>query len=438
MTGFARLHALLVDDDPLAQVCRDLPESACREQPRNYGVHVVSLSLTRVGEGLADPKLVLAWLLDAIGMPTWALGLLVPVRESLAMLPQLAIAARIRRLPIRKTVYVSGCVVQGTAIIGFGLMGWWASMFSGSVIGIAAIALIAVFALGRSLCSISFKDVLGKTVAKGQRGSVSGTAGTIAAVATLLLAVGYSTGWIPLTVPVVAGMVALGGICWLVAALVFGSIREEPGATAGGVDGLAAVIAQVGLLRSDAGLRRLIVTRALLLSSALAPPFYIALSGDSAASGLGTLGPFMVASAAASLASTYVWGRLADRSSRRVLMFAAMLAALANAAAAFFALAMPNLLDAASLLPALLFVLMVAHQGVRLGRSVHVVDMADSDNRATYTALSNSVIGLVLLAGGVFGVIAQWLGIGVVLAIFTLMATLAIWAAAGLDDVQAA
>ena len=119
-------------------------------------------------------------------------------------------------------------------------------------------------------------------------------------------------------------------------------------------------------------------------------------------------------------------------------MLAAMLAALANAVAAFLALAMPNLLDAASLLPALLFVLMVAHQGVRLGRSVHVVDMAAGDNRATYTALSNSVIGLILLAGGIFGVIAQWLGIGVVLAIFTLMAALAIWAAAGLDDVQAA
>ena len=437
MAGFTRLHALLVDDDPLAQVCRDLPESACREQPRNYGVHIVSLSLTRIGEGLADPKLVLAWLLDAIGMPTWALGLLVPVRESLAMLPQFAIAARIRRLPIRKTVYVSGCVVQGAAIIGFGLLGWWEQMFSGSVVGIVAIALIAAFALGRSLCSISFKDVLGKTVAMGQRGSVSGTAGTIAAVATLLLALAYSTGWIPLTVPVVSGMIALGGLCWLLAALVFGSIREEPGATEGGIDGLAAVFAQVGLLRSDAGLRRLIVTRALLLSSALAPPFFIALSGDSSISGLGTLGPFMIASAAASLASTYVWGRLADRSSRRVLMLAAMLAALANAVAAFVALAMPNLLDAASLLPALLFVLMVAHQGVRLGRSVHVVDMADGDNRATYTALSNSVIGLILLAGGIFGVIAQWLGIGVVLAIFTLMAALAIWAAAGLDDVQA-
>lgn len=438
MTGFAHLHALLVDDDPLAQVCRDLPESACREQPRNYGVHIVSLSLTKVGEGLADPKLVLAWLLDAIGMPTWALGLLVPVRESLAMLPQLAISAHIRRRPIRKSVYVFGCVVQGAAIISFGLLGWFAQLFSNGLIGILAVALIAIFALGRSLCSISHKDLLGKTVDRGRRGSVSGTAGTIAAAATLLLAVGYSFGWIPLTVPVVAGMVVLGGIFWLLAAFAFGLLREEPGATTGDIDGLAAVIAQLDLLRSDAPLRRLIVTRTLLLSTALAPPFYIALSGDSAASGLGTLGPFMIAAAAASLSSTYVWGRLADRSSRRVLVVAATLATLANAVAAFFALALPTVLDEPLLLPVLFFVLMIAHQGVRLGRSVHVVDMADRDDRATYTALSNSVVGLILLAAGVFGVIAQWLGIGAVLAIFTSMAALAILAAAGLDDVQAA
>lgn len=73
-----------MDADDLLQVCRDLPESACQEQPRNYPRHVVSLSLTRLGEGLADTKLVLAWLLDAIGGPTWTIGLFVPIRESLA------------------------------------------------------------------------------------------------------------------------------------------------------------------------------------------------------------------------------------------------------------------------------------------------------------------------------------------------------------------
>ena len=62
-------------------------------------------------------------------------------------------------------------------------------------------------------------------------------------LATLLLAVGYSFGWIPLTVPVVAGMVVLGGSFWLLAAFVFGLLREEPGATTGDIDGLAALIA---------------------------------------------------------------------------------------------------------------------------------------------------------------------------------------------------
>lgn len=118
-------------------------------------------------------------------------------------------------------------------------------------------------------------------------------------------------------------------------------------------------------------------------------------------------------------------------------MVAATLASLANAVAAFAAMAMPIVLEKALLLPVLLFVLMIAHQGVRLGRSLHVVDMAGRDHRATYTALSNSVVGLILLVAGVFGVIAQWLGIGAVLAIFASMAALAIFAAMGLDDVQA-
>lgn len=427
------LRGVLVDDDELAQVCRDLPDSACREQPYNYVRQVASLSLTRVAEGLADTKLVLAWLLDAVGAPTWTVGLLVPVRESLAMLPQLIISARVRQRSIRKTVYIAGCVAQGLAIIGFGLVGL---MLSGLAAGLAAIGLIAVFALGRSLSSISHKDVLAKTVDKGRRGSVSGTAGSIAAATTLIVAIGYATGWIPLTVPIVAGAVIVGGITWLVAAGVFNSIREYPGATEGGINGLTAVIAQLKLLRTDKQLRQLIATRALLLSTALAPPFYIALSGDSEPSGLGTLGQFMIASAAASLLSSYAWGHLADRSSRAVLMVAAGLATMSNAVAAFMALTMPDELRSLPFLPALLFVLMIAHQGVRLGRSVHIVDMADLDNRATYIALSNSVVGAILLVGGVFGVVAEWFGIGIVLALFTLMAATALAAASRLDEVQ--
>lgn len=50
-------------------------------------------------------------------------------------------------------------------------------------------------------------------------------------------------------------------------------------------------------------------------------------------------------------------------------------------------------------LPAIHFFLMISYQGVRLGRSTHIVDMADPETRAAYTALSNSIIGIVLLGG---------------------------------------
>jgi hypothetical protein len=46
------------------------------------------------------------------------------------------------------------------------------------------------------------------------------------------------------------------------------------------------------------------------------------------------------------------------------------------------------------------------------------------------------VVGLILLGGGVFGVIAQWLGIGTVLALFALMAVIAVLVASTLEEAQ--
>ena len=87
-------------------------------------------------------------------------------------------------------------------------------------------------------------------------------------------------------------------------------------------------------------------------------------------------------------------------------------------------------------LPVLLFVLMISYQGVRLGRSTHLVDMATEETRAAFTALSNTAIGIVLLAGGVFSLIANFAGLEVTLTILAVMCVLAIWPALQLDEVQ--
>ncbi len=50
--------------------------------------------------------------------------------------------------------------------------------------------------------------------------------------------------------------------------------------------------------------------------------------------------------------------------------------------------------------PLAFFVLSIAHAGVRLGRKTYLVDMAGGNKRTDYTAVSNTVIGVLLLITG--------------------------------------
>jgi hypothetical protein len=55
-------------------------------------------------------------------------------------------------------------------------------------------------------------------------------------------------------------------------------------------------------------------------------------------------------------------------------------------------------------------VLNVMSGGVRLGRKIYLVDMATGENRAAYVAVSNTVIGVLMLFGGLVGLIGDWWG----------------------------
>lgn len=382
---------------------------------------------------MADPKLVLAWLLGALGAPAVTIGLLVPVREALALLPQLFTSATIRSLPVRKWVWAIGSIVQGGCVLGMAAV---ASTFDGASAGWLIIALLALFALARSACSVSYKDVLGKTVSKQSRGTATGAAGSIAAALVLSFGLLMSTGFVPLSVTSIIMVLVIASGLWILAGLWFLRLDEQPGATEGGANAWDKAIEQFALFSRDPQLVRFVAVRGLLVATALAPPFLLAIAGQSGGQTLNSLGPFVVASSLASVVSAYVWGRLADVSSRRVLIASAIVAAIVLGLSGGIGVIAPSATSATYLMATALFVLMISYQGVRLGRSTHLVDMADADKRASYTALSNSVIGVLLLLGGVFGLIAQWLGEAAVLLIFALMCIGAAIAAIGLDEVQ--
>jgi len=427
-----RSYQILTNDDE-ARLCQDIPESACDEQPRNFLTHVFSLGMTKTGDGLADPKLILTWLMQAIGAPAPLIGLLVPIRESLALLPQLFTATWIRQLPRRKWVWVTGSFVQGLCVIGMALA---ASTLDGSSAGWIILLLLMVFATARSLCSVSYKDLLGKTVARGTRGTATGLASTAAACVVLALGLALALRFIPLTVSTISTALVLAGVLWLGAALLFARLPEKPGATEGGKSGIKAALQQFDLLRRDAQLRRFIEVRGLLIATALAPPYFVTLAGRQGTSGLDHLGAFVIGSALAGVVSTYAWGRLADQSSRNVLFWASIVANLFLTTAGLSGILLPKLAHSAYWLPVLLFGLMIAYKGVRLGRSTHLVDMADPELRSAYTALSNTIIGVLLILGGGFGVLAEYVGSAVVLLVFAGMCAVAGILALGLEEVQ--
>lgn len=60
--------------------------------------------------------------------------------------------------------------------------------------------------------------------------------------------------------------------------------------------------------------------------------------------------------------------------------------------------------------------------------------MAPPERRAIYTAIANSVIGVILLASGMFGALAALGGAELTLALFALMALGGAWAAYGLKE----
>lgn len=392
------VYERLVNEED-ARVCTDISDDACREVPGNFLRIVAASLLTKTGDALINPKTVLAWLVPFVGAPAFVLGLLVPVRESGSLIPQLAIAARVRRKPVRKRVWVAGAVLQGVAV---GSIAATALYLRGIAAGLALLVALAAFSLARGLCSVSFKDVLGKTVPRTRRGRVTGIAAGVSGVAVAVVGVALVAAR-----PGEAGAgffaVILGGAAglWWLAAALFATVHEQPGETSGGGNAASEALRSARLLIRDRAFGRFVVTRALLISSALAAPYYVALARRSSGGATATLGLLILAGGVASSLSAPVWGRLADRSSRRVLLASAVLAG--SLGVGVFAVERATDGTVAPwVYPAAFLGLGVAHSGVRLGRKTYIVDMAGGNRRTDYVAVSNTAIGvLLLLAGGV-------------------------------------
>jgi len=427
-----RVYSFLVEEED-ARVCKDIPEAACTQVPGNFLKLGASQTLTKLADELGSAKTVLPWLLTSLGAPSFWIGFLVPIRESASLLPQLVIASAVRKRPYRKPVWVLGSILQAMALAGMAMV---ALFVRGWVAGLAVVGLLVFFSLARGLVSVASKDVTGKTIPKTRRGRLTGFTTAVGGILTLAMGgiltmavPGDPTPW--LLAVILFGASAL----WLAAAGIFESIAEVPGATGGGGDALREAIDRLSLLRTDAPFRRFVTVRALLISTGLAAPFYVALARQHGGGGGGTLALFILASGLASALSSVFWGRYSDRTSRSVLVAAASVAS--SLGIAVFLLERGGLVQRFTwIAPLAFFLLAVAHSGVRIGRKTYILDMASGTRRTDYVAVSNTVIGAVLLASGALGFLAPMVGPGGMLLILSIMGFAGVAGGRGLPEVQ--
>lgn len=408
---------LLNEED--ARACRDIDENACREVPGNFLWMIVSHFFSKLGDAVANPKIVLPWVMETIHAPLYLISFLVPIRESGSLIPQLLIAGFVRRQPIRKGLWVAGSLVQALTMAGIGLIAW---RFEGALAGWLIIVLLILFSLARGLSSVAAKDVIGKTIPKSQRGQVNGWSASSAGLVTVLFASVLISGAANSLDPLSCGLLLGGaGLLWVIAAICYAQIKEFSGETGGGANALSTALSHLSLLSTDKPFRRFVITRALLLCSALTAPYYVVLAQKKIGTPGYLLGLFVLASGAASLLSAPFWGRFADQSSRKVMIAAAIITALLGISVFVIEQFQSQWLATIWVLPCVYFLLSIAHQGVRIGRKTYVIDLAKGNRRTDYVAVSNSLIGVVLLLMGLSGALSTWLNISTIILVLSVL-----------------
>ncbi|WP_293829536.1 MFS transporter [uncultured Corynebacterium sp.] len=364
-----------------------------QREERNARRFVWSNGLQNIGDQIVAPKTVLPWLFGAAGVPAVLTSFLVPIRESGSMLPQAFLSPWVTSKRSRKRVWLIGSWGQAIAA---GLIALSALLLDGTPLGAVILILLAAHALFRSLCSLAGKDVQGRTISKGRRGSITGRATALAGAFTL--AIGLLLTFLPNNLPqwTIAALLAGGALTWALASLVFSGI-DEPEAEPESKDGQS-MKEMWALVKGDRDLQKFLVVRSLMLVTALSTPFIVVLAGNEGADLTG-LGAFIIASGGASLLGGRVSGKLSDRSSKSTMAWAAGIASTVIVALVASARLAPSAVNA-WVMPLGFFLVNLAHTAVRVSRKTYLVDMADGDKRTMITGASNTVMGVVLLVVG--------------------------------------
>ena len=360
---------------------------------------IAALSANKLADILISAKTTLPALLISLGAPVWMIGWLVPIRESGALLPQAVIGILLRKMRARHTVWRVGIIIQVLAVLAMFLAGL---MLEQAKAGWVVLVALVILSLGRSVCSLTVKDIEADIAQKGERGDLIGKASTLSGILTLLVAVPMVFFQESLGIAAILGLVLTAAAAFFCTFMLMLPVKTFVDVAQ--TDDKSSK--KTAFWQFDAVVYRFVLVRGLFVHSALVAPYFM-LESEAGAESLLPL--YLAAQAAAAMLSSLIWGKVSDNSARKTLQIAGVIAV-----AACMGLLITG---AASVWVSgfLFFMLSVAHTGVRTGRKTYSLDVREGQGRTELVAFSNTAIGLILLAfGALYAVLESVLSISVV------------------------
>lgn len=422
-----------ITDEGEERACESISEKACREVPGNFLKNVGSGGFSKLANQLVSPGTTLPWIFSALNVPSGLVGALVPIKDAGSLFPQLFISAKIRAYSRRKWFWVIPSAFQGVCLLA---MAWVVKTQEELWAGIWILMLLALFSMASGVASISFKDILAKTIAKGKRGqllayrSVLGGIFTILAGIFLFLQQSQKSEDINYLFWLVLG----GAACWLISAGFFSGIYEERGATDGGRSPISELRQGKNLWKENGNLRRFIITRGLLMAIPLAQPFFVVIAQRELGNEVKNLGFLVLVSGLGAVLSSPFWGKFADYSSRKMMKVVSLLGIGSILLMFSFPFWPEDFLSIYSF--AVIFLLHVMiYGGARLSRKTYLVDFAPEDERPLYVSLSNTMIGIFTLIAAILGGLSAWIGSDAMLLVFGGLLVIATLLASTLKEV---
>lgn len=384
---------------------------------RNYHKGVFNGAVFALGEAASNPGLVLSLLVRQLGGSLTLVSLLPVIQMTGYLLPQLLVGGRIQALTYKLPVYRRFAVLRLIAQCAVVVACFFAGIIPHEWALIAILVSYALFNYGGGVTTLSFQDVVAKTIPVEHRGRFFGTRQLIGGL--LAFAVGGPlVRWLlsaesPLAFPYSFAAIGLFSLlCYASAMAVFATVKEPPAERTTPAISMAAAIRGAPLmLRNNPDYRNYILTRLFLVVGRLADPFFIIYVTEQLGLPKSMAGVFIATVAVSAAISNIVWGRLGDargkvwllRLTTTLTVIPPLMMVLASSVQAIA----PDFLVVWLLMLSL--IAGTANDGINIASNTYLLEISPPDERPLYMGLANTLLGI----GAVVPIIGGFLVSGI-------------------------